>query len=118
MKIGFKHLWILSIIWIGFGSMNAQTVSGTVTEQNTPLPGVNVLVKGTQNGTSTDFDGNYLLDDVPQDAILQFVFLGMKTVEISVDGRTTIDVVMEFDSQTLEEVVITGYGQSESKRKL
>lgn len=86
-------------------------ISGLVTskEDGQPLPGVSVVIQGTLKGTITDFDGNYTLQ-APPNAILEFSYIGMKSMEISVDGRTTIDLVMENDAIGVDEVVVIGYG--------
>jgi TonB-linked SusC/RagA family outer membrane protein len=87
------------------------SVSGKVTDSSgTSLPGVTVVVKGTTQGTITDGNGNYSLSNVPGDATLVFSFVGMKTQEIPVSGKTTIDVVMVEDAIGIEEVVAIGYG--------
>ena len=93
------------------GYVQAQSVSGTVTDANGPLPGANVVVKGTANGTTTDFDGNYVLDGVASDAVLEFTFVGYGLQDIPVNGRSVIDVLMAEDSNQLEEVVVVGYTQ-------
>jgi TonB-linked SusC/RagA family outer membrane protein len=116
MKTSLNRLWLLSIFLVGFNSLYGQSITGTVTEDNTPLPGVSVLVKGTQNGTTTDFDGNYTLTDVADDAVIQYRFLGFKTVEIQAASQSVIDVSMEPDAQALDEVVIIGLGQTQNKR--
>jgi len=87
------------------------TLSGVVTsaDDNQPLPGVTVVVKGTTNGTVTNFDGAYTLN-IASDAILQYSFVGMKQQEISVDGRSQINVALEADAFDVEEVVVVGYG--------
>ncbi|MDT0676537.1 SusC/RagA family TonB-linked outer membrane protein [Autumnicola musiva] len=94
------------------GSIYAQdlTVSGTVTDGNMPLPGVNVFVDGSGNGTTTDFDGNFNLSGVPSDAVLRFSFMGYEAQEIPVDGRTEINITMQDDAEALSEVVVVGYG--------
>ncbi|PHQ28370.1 SusC/RagA family TonB-linked outer membrane protein [Leeuwenhoekiella nanhaiensis] len=92
------------------GIANAQTVTGTVSEPNGPLPGANVLVKGTTNGTTTDFDGNYTLNNVPSDATLVFSYVGFAQQEVAVNGRSTVNVTLEEDAAALEEVVVIGYG--------
>src|SRR5690606_1296567 len=88
------------------------TVSGTVSDAMGPLPGANILVKGTTNGTQSDFDGNYSLDNVEEKDILVFSYVGFKTQEIPVNGRSTINVSMVEDAQALDEVVIIGYGET------
>lgn len=86
------------------------TVSGVVTDsENEPIPGATVAVKNTTKGTITDVDGNYSID-VSADATLVFQFLGLTTVEESVDGRTSINVKLEQDGISLDEVVVVGYG--------
>lgn len=85
-------------------------VSGIVTdEEGESLPGVNILVKGTIVGTTTDVEGRYSLN-VSTTSTLQFSYIGYKTVDIVVDDRTVIDVRLALDSKTLEEVVVVGYG--------
>lgn len=85
-----------------------KTIKGLVTDQSgMPLPGVTILIKGTKQGTTTDFDGNYAIY-ANNETVLVFSYLGFKTVEVVVDGKSKIDVVMEPDLSELEEVVITG----------
>ncbi len=88
------------------------TISGQVMEADTnqPFPGATVVVKGTTNGTITDFDGNYIITNVPADAIISFSFIGMKTQEIAVAGQTVINVTLESETIGIEEVVAVGYG--------
>jgi TonB-linked SusC/RagA family outer membrane protein len=102
--------------------LHAQTVqiTGKVTtaDDGTPIPGVSVLVKGTTTGTTTDMDGNYSIN-VPDNAVpLVFSFVGLKTQEVAIAGRTNIDVVMEQDIVGLEEVVVTALGISREKKSL
>ena len=87
------------------------TVNGKVTSQENgeAIPGVNVSIIGTTTGTVTDIDGNYTLD-APEDGTLVFSFIGYTTQEIAVNGRVVIDVVLTEDVQSLEEVVVVGYG--------
>lgn len=88
-----------------------KTISGKVSDSSgSPLPGVTVVVKGTTHGTVTNAEGDYSLTNIPEDAILQFSFVGMKTQEIAVPGKSTIDVVMQEETIGLEEVVAVGYG--------
>lgn len=84
---------------------------GTVTDSaGAPLPGVSVLVQGTQNGTSTQNDGSYTLRDVPGGAVLEFSFIGYRTLEVPVEGRQVIHATLQADLQALDEVIVVGYG--------
>ncbi|TGV02260.1 SusC/RagA family TonB-linked outer membrane protein [Flavivirga rizhaonensis] len=98
---------------------NAQTstVSGTVTDGKIPLPGVNIIVKNTANGTSTDFDGNFTISNVSSGDILVFSYVGYKNQEVTIGNETTINVALIEDAAALEEVVIVGYGTT-NKREL
>ncbi|MDN5203035.1 TonB-dependent receptor [Fulvivirgaceae bacterium BMA10] len=89
-----------------------RSVSGTVTtsEDDSSLPGVTVIEKGTTNGTITDADGNYSLTISSNDAVLVFSFVGFATVEEAVGSRSRVDISMNADLQTLSEVVVVGYG--------
>ena len=111
-----KRTLMKTLLWIGaflcLGLAKAQTVSGTVSDAMGPLPGANVLVKGTTNGTQTDFDGNYTLNNVADDATLVISYIGYSTMEIAIDGRTQIDVTLEEDAAELDEVVLVGYGST------
>jgi TonB-linked SusC/RagA family outer membrane protein len=85
------------------------TVTGTVTDSDgAPLPGANVLVKGTTNGTQTDFDGNYTIN-ATSDATLVFSYLGYASQEVAINGQSTVNVSMADDASQLEEVVVLGY---------
>lgn len=87
------------------------TVSGTIVDVNKePVIGATVLVKGTTNGTITDFDGNYTLSNVSAQATLSISYIGYRSQEIAVNGRNTINTVLEEDSKQLDEVVVVGYG--------
>ena len=88
----------LIVLLFSSTSVLGQSVSGTVTADGQPLPCASVIVKHTTKGTQTDFDGKYVLEGLPSNAILVFSYIGFKTVEIVVDNRTIIDVVMEEDS--------------------
>lgn len=94
------------------------TITGTVTEEKTgmPIPGANILEKGTSNGVMTDFDGNYSIE-VSEDAVLVVSFIGYASNEIEVNERSEIDIVLETEEAALDEVVVVAYGES-SKRNL
>ncbi len=86
------------------------TVTGTITDpENVPLPGATVVEKGTSNGTTTDFDGNFSID-VSEDAILEVSYLGYSPKEVPVAGQNTVTVQLEEDATQLEDVVVVGYG--------
>lgn len=119
MRAGHKGLLTLFfalIVQISFAQVKA--VTGTVTDQDgLPLPGVNILVQGTTNGTQTDFDGNYSINgEVGQ--TLVFTFIGQKTVRQTIDAADTINVQMEEDAEALEEVVVTAFGIKRNPKKL
>jgi len=89
-----------------------QSVSGTVTDANgTPLPGANVIVKGTTNGTQTDFDGNFIIE-AATDAVLTVSYIGYITKEVPVNGQSTITIQLAENTNALDEVVVIGYGTS------
>ena len=94
-------------------------IEGSVADKESgmPLLGVNVIVEGTTQGTTTDFDGNFILPSVQEDATLVFSYLGFKTLKIKVAGRTQFDVQLDADTEALDDVVVIGYGSS-SKRKI
>ncbi|RYH75794.1 SusC/RagA family TonB-linked outer membrane protein [Flavobacteriaceae bacterium 144Ye] len=110
MKTTLNCLLFLFFIIPSF-LMAQNRVSGTVTEQSSslPLPGVNVLVKGTTQGTATDFDGKYQIN-INNGDILVFSYLGYITQEITYTGQSTIDVSLVEDASQLDEVVVIGYG--------
>ncbi len=111
----FLKLLILLLLQVTFGQ--EKTISGSVNDQQgLPLPGVNVLIKGSTSGTQTDFDGNYSIRAKSGD-ILVFSYLGQKTVEQVVGSQNTINVQLEEDASQLDEVIVVGYG-TQSKRTL
>ena len=114
MKITLLKSLVVLGAFLSFGIAQAQEVSGTVSDASGPLPGASVLEKGTTNGTQTDFDGNYTLS-VGEDAVLVVSYIGYKTQEVSVNGRSTINFTLEEDAEALEEVVIIGYGTTTVK---
>lgn len=93
-------------------------VSGKVTDSaNSPIPGVSVVVKGTTIGTVTDTNGNFNISNVPSNATLTFTFIGMKSQQIEIGRKSTINVILEEETIGIEEVVAVGYG-SQKKRDL
>lgn len=88
-----------------------KSVSGKVIDSSGgALPGVTVLVKGTTSGTITDANGNYVLSNVPENATLQFSFVGMRTQEVSIKGRVSVSISLIEETVGIDEVVAVGYG--------
>jgi len=104
---------------LGKESINSQqqkNISGKVTDSSgASLPGVSVVVKGTTNGLITDMDGKYSLSKVPENSTLVFSFVGMKTQEIAIGNKTTINVTLTEETVGIEEVVAVGYGTQNKK---
>lgn len=97
------HRWLVTAVPVD--------ITGNVTDTNgEPLIGVNVQVKGTNKGAATDFDGNFSLTDVEEDAVLVVSYIGYQTREIPVNSQISFQIVLESDSQLLDEVVVVGYG--------
>lgn len=89
----------------------SKTVTGVVLDAtNIPVIGANVIVKGTTNGTVTDMDGRFSLQNVPENAVLQVSYIGYLDQEIPVSGKSTVQVLLKEDTQKLDEVVVVGYG--------
>lgn len=111
-SLGLKLL--LFLLFSGFTTFSSQAqekVTGVVKDsEGITLPGVSVLQKGTSRGTSTDFNGKYTLDLTVGEKTLVFSFIGFKKVEIPINGKKVIDVVLEEEVSTLDEIVIVGYG--------
>lgn len=112
-----KNLLLLLLLFAGTTVWAQEVrVSGKITsaDDGSPLPGVNIIEKGTNNGSITDANGNYGIA-VKNGATLVFSFVGYSSQEIAVGGRSTIDIVMETDVMALSEIVVVGYGQVEKK---
>lgn len=106
-----KIILLLFFLFSLSGFSQNLNVSGVVTssEDNMPVPGVNVIVKGTSRGVSTDFDGKYSIQVTSGD-VLEFSSVGLKTINISVGNQKTINVSMNTDIASLDEIVLVGYG--------
>ncbi len=116
-----KRKTILFILFIALSwqFINAQQViTGTVTsaDNGNPLPGVNVVIKGTTTGVITNINGVYSIEVTEGSTILSFSFIGLKTIEEQIANRTVIDVVLESDAMNLDEVVVTAFGVERSKK--
>ena len=111
---------ILTISFLLFQTMlfsqSTISVSGTVTDnENQPLPGASVVLKATTTGTQTDFDGNFILDNVPSNGVLIVSYIGYTSKEISINSQTSITISLQEDTQSLDEVVVIGYGTTTVK---
>ena len=119
-----KKIYLLLIVFFSLlisTQANAQekTITGTVTSKSdgAPLPGVNIVIQGTSRGAQTDFDGKYsIVASVGE--ILNFSFIGMRTVSVTVGESDTINVVLEEDTASLDEVVVTALGITREKKSL
>lgn len=112
---GFLALLLALVVQVSFAQ--EKTVTGKVTDASGPLPGVTVVVQGTNTGTQTDFDGNYSITASVGDVLL-FSFIGMKDVEITIGSSNTYDVAMQESAEALEEVVVTALGIKREKKSL
>lgn len=102
---------LLSFFTLGIHAQQVKLTGNAISASDKqPMIGLTVLVKGTTNGTVTDLDGNYTLTNVAKDATIVYSMIGYQTQEIKVNGRTLINVVMNDDTQALDEVVVIGYG--------
>lgn len=112
-RINLRYLSFFLLACLFALPMQAQQVqiTGTVHDQmGESIIGASVLVKGTTNGTITDFDGNFMLGNVDKSATIQISYIGYKTQEFTLDGKTHFPIVLAEDTETLEEVVVVGYG--------
>ena len=101
---------LLSVLAVG-AFAQSKTVSGTVLDKTgESVIGASVVVKGTTNGTITALDGKFTLQNVPDNGTIQVSIVGYKTVDIQVKGQSTVKVILEEDTETLDEVVLVGYG--------
>lgn len=92
-------------------SQQSKSVTGTVTDlSGATLPGVSVVIKGTAKGTITDGNGSFFLTNIPESAVLQFSFVGMKRKEVNIDGKSQVNVSLEEETIGLDEIVAVGYG--------
>lgn len=116
------QLWTLAtlvfLLW-GFTLPETRTITGTVTsaEDGSTLPGVNIILKGTATGTTTDAKGKYSIQAPATGGTLVFSFIGLNTQEIKIGSRTIINVAMTLDVTQLSEVVVTGYGGQRKMKK-
>ena len=111
MRLKFKWIFtLLMALSMQFSFAQEKTVSGIVSDETGPVPGVNVVVKGTKNGIQTDFSGKYSIKAKSGD-VLVFSFIGMNNSNVTVGASNTVNVKMTSDSQNLEEIVVVAYGK-------
>lgn len=111
MKLSILFSFCCSFMVVASSTSQAVSISGKVTDSSgLPIPGVSVLIKGTNSGTTTGTEGKYSLDNVSPSAKLLFSFIGMKTKEVAVGGKAVINVTLEEETVGIEEVVAIGYG--------
>jgi iron complex outermembrane receptor protein len=115
MKNSLLQGLLVFLIMFFSGTAFSQSVSGKVTDASGPIPGVSVTEKGTTNSQQTDFDGNFRINNVQANAVLVFSFIGLKTQEIAVGGKSTINVKLSGDQEQLSEVLVIGYGTVKKK---
>jgi hypothetical protein len=114
-----KHSFILTAFLLFSIIIQAQNfdISGTIVEEGTnyPLLGASVVLKGTSNGAVSDFDGNFNITDIPRNGILVFSYLGYSTKEVTITSGSWLTVLLEIDSESLDEVIVVGYGTQKKK---
>ncbi len=113
-----KFKWILTLmvaLTMQFSFAQEKTIKGTVTDATGPMPGVNVVVKGTQRGVATGFDGTYAIK-ANDGEVLVFSFMGMRDISRTVEGNAAINVKMQDDAKALETVVVTALGVKKSTK--
>ena len=116
LKQTMKKLLLFFLVYMsGMSVLLAQSVSGTVTDENGEgIPGVNIVVKGSTTGTITDFDGNYSVDAAQGD-VLVVSYVGYSSQEITVGSQSNISIQLQLDVASLDEIVVTGYGNQRRK---
>ena len=117
-KIHLIALWIVFLL-AGFSVQGQSlTVAGEVTADGSPLPGVSIFEKGTNNGTTTDSQGKFTLQVGSPNSVLTFSFIGYSTIERPVDNQTVLNIVMEEDITSLSEIVVTALGVQKEVKSL
>ena len=113
----FLLITMIMLFSVSMSMGQGGVVTGTVTEAETgdPIPGANVVVKGTTTGTVTDIDGKYSLNYTESGAVLAFSFVGFVTQEVEIGNQSVIEVALASDVTALSEIVVTGYGTQEKK---
>ena len=104
-------MFLFMVVLCTSSAMAQKKVTGTIVDAaGEPIIGASVMVKGTSNGSVTDFDGNFTINNVPEDATLVFSYVGYRTQNLSARGKSNFQISLEEDKQLLDEVVVVGYG--------
>ncbi|TYP98031.1 TonB-dependent receptor-like protein [Tenacibaculum adriaticum] len=112
---GILTLLLALVVQISFAQ--DRIISGIVSDETGPLPGVSILKKGTTLGTETDFDGKYSIKAKTGD-ILVFSFLGMKSIDKAISSSNTINITLQGDTNILDEIIVTGQGAGIGRKRL
>ncbi|WP_298650985.1 TonB-dependent receptor [uncultured Proteiniphilum sp.] len=116
--LNLMKVTLFVLMWMGYLCVSAQdiAVKGTVTDTNgESLIGVTIQVQGTTIGTITDIDGRFVLQNIPSNSILEVSYVGMLSRTIALEGKTTIDIVLQEDTEILDEIIVIGYGTAKRK---
>ena len=111
MKLKFKITLLVLMLVNIFAFAQEKTLTGSVTSEgdNSPLPGVSITILKTSNGVQTDFNGNFIIK-VKNGDVLQFSYLGFKSLSVIIDGQKTLNVILTEDVSSLDEIIVVGYG--------
>lgn len=105
----FKKSLLLILVFVGSTLMGQQSISGSISDADGPLPGATILVQGTDNGVTSDFDGNFSIQAAETDVLI-FSFVGFKDQEATVGNNTSFSISLEEEASFLDEIIVTGYG--------
>ncbi|MBT33152.1 MAG: SusC/RagA family TonB-linked outer membrane protein [Thalassobius sp.] len=117
-KITFLKITLMLLITPFFGYSQDRTIEGSITSEGEPLPGVNVLIKGTSQGTISDVDGKYSISASSGEDVIIFSFIGFETQEVAIGSQSKIDVSLVESSQQLSEVLVTALGVKREEKSL
>jgi TonB-dependent starch-binding outer membrane protein SusC len=115
MKIFLQFTLTMLLLDVGAAWSQAVVSGKVMAKSGETLPGVNVVEKGTTNGTATNANGEFKINTADENATLVFSFIGFTTQEVKVNNRQIIDITLEDDTKTLSEIVVIGYGSVERK---
>ena len=111
MKTKYNQVLTSILLLFGVFAFSQKQISGSVTDESgVPLPGAAIVESGTNNGTSSDFDGKFTINLENDDSKLEISYIGYKTESFDTSNVNTIDAILLIDSSSLDEIVVTGYG--------